>query len=281
MLDSKLTKKLLDTVYAQPRSMDELSKCIGKNWRTTDRYVQKIIEETGELGLKTFREGTRGALKIVYFKNIAKLSSNQFQDVLLHQITDGKQKEDFSPFDIYQYIDDPKRKAYLIGCSQSDQKFFKDFEAAKNQILVFSGNMSWINFKCGEQSGQKVLEKISPSTSIKIITRIDFAGQQNIEDGLKINLRNKKESIEIRHCYQPLRGYIIDDKLARFWETKVPMKYKKGELKEEVTLFYEIYDPEWIDWLKKLFWNLFSSGIPAQKRIDDIKSIKELKVQKI
>jgi len=46
-------------------------------------------------------------------------------------------------------------------------------------------------------------------------------------------------------------------------------------------LFYEIYDPEWIDWLKKLFWNLFSSGIPAQKRIDDIKSIKELKVQKI
>ena len=39
-------------------------------------------------------------------------------------------------------------------------------------------------------------------------------------------------------------------------------------------IFYEIQDIDWIDWLRNVFFDLFRSSIDAQKRIENLKSIK-------
>ncbi len=40
-------------------------------------------------------------------------------------------------------------------------------------------------------------------------------------------------------------------------------------------IFYEIFDKEWIDWLQKVFWKMFSTGIPAGKRIKEIETVQK------
>ena len=113
MLDSKLIKKICDFIYIKPRSIQEIAFHIQKNWRTADSYVERISKEQGNLAVRTFREGSRGALKIVYWNNIEKIHSNDFQDRLFKKIEIAKDKKDFSPFDIYQYVDENKRHAFL------------------------------------------------------------------------------------------------------------------------------------------------------------------------
>ena len=73
MLDSKIIKKINNFVYQKPRTIQEISLLIKKNWRTADRYVEQISKEQGTLLVRTFREGTRGALKIVFWNNIEKI----------------------------------------------------------------------------------------------------------------------------------------------------------------------------------------------------------------
>ncbi len=84
--------------------------------------------------------------------------------------------------------------------------------------------------------------------------------------------------VEIRHCEQPLRCFVVDNKIARLKEVKEPAEYRKEELKKKTFIFYNIYDEEWIEWLQKVFWNLFSTSIDAEKRIKDLESIQKLKI---
>jgi len=283
MLDSKLIKKINDFVYIKPRTIQEIAQYIEKNWRTANNYVDRIVKETGSISTRIFREGTRGALKIVYWSNIEKIHSTSFQEKLFRKIESRRDKRDFSPFDIYQYVDEKKRHAFLEEQDKDivteKQNLINILKSTQNQVLIFSGNLSLANLIQGKKKIIDILEELAKrNIPIKIITQIDITSIKNVKKFLSINEKLGKEMIEIRYAEQPLRCFIIDNKLARFKEIKNPADYKKYELKKKTYLFYDIYDDEWIEWLQKVFWNFFSTGISADRRINDLDSIEKLKI---
>ena len=277
MLDSKIRKKIEDFVYSKPRSIQEISECIDKNWRTADRYIQEIKENFGTLGVRIFREGTRGALKIVYWASLEKVSHSVFQEQLEKDILNAKTKEEFSPFDIFQHIPDKNKKARIERAIDEEST---DLEAISNllkqtekQLIIFSGNLSFINLKDKKNNLFEILEElVKKGVNIKIISRIDFAGKNNIEKMLSLNHKHGKENIEIRHSKQPLRTIIFDDKVISLKEVNSPTG-KINELCERCFIFYEIKDKEWIEWLTKIFWKMFNSSIDANKRIKELNKI--------
>ena len=283
MLDSKIIKKINDFIYIKPRTVQEIAFLLEKNWRTANSYVERIINETGSISMRTFREGTRGALKIVYWSNIEKIHSASFQEKLFKKIEAGRKKQDFSPFEIYQYVDEKKRDAYL---EEQDNEMITEkggvvnlLKTSQQEIFIFSGNLSWADFKEGKNELIKVFEEVAKrNISIKILTKVDITSINNTKKVLAINERIGKEMVEIRHCEQPLRCFVVDNKIARLKEVKEPAEYRKGELKKKTFIFYNIYDEEWIEWLQKVFWNLFSTSIDAEKRIKDLESIQKLKI---
>ena len=283
MLDTELAKKIQDFVYAKPRTIQEIAQLIKKNWRTADRYVERITEEYGTLATRTFREGTRGALKIVYWQEAEKINATEFQERLFKQIESGRKKEDFSSSEIYHYVDKSKKEAQILTeIEYSSKENFEDFEnllkSAKQQIFFFSGNLTFSNIGWHDKKILETIEKLAEKNiSTKILTRVEIAGIENIKNILAINNKLGKKIIEIRHCFQPLRATLIDNTIAVFKETKDPKDYAKGELKERVNILYYIYDKEWIEWLQKIFWNFFRSSISAEKRIEDIENIKGIK----
>lgn len=281
MLDSDTIKKINDFVYQKPRTIQEISLLIKKNWRTADRYISKISKETGSLNIRTFREGTPGALKIVFWNTIEKIHSSEFQERLFKQIEAGRSKKDFSPLDIYSYIEKGKQAItidnYYEDTPTNYDNFVKELKNAESQILLFSGNLSFIHMKKGNESVLDVLEKLAKNNvNIKILTRIELPGLKNILDVLSINDKLGKKLIEIRHCYQPLRCMIIDNKIANLRENKYKEDYEEGELKKDMVLLLKIYDEEWILWLQKVFWNLFRRSIGAEKKLKDLETIKKL-----
>ena len=60
-------------------------------------------------------------------------------------------------------------------------------------------------------------------------------------------------------------------------EQKDPATYKKGELAKKTFIFYDIYDEEWVEWMQKVFWKMFSTGIPVSKRLETLESIKKIR----
>jgi predicted DNA-binding protein YlxM (UPF0122 family) len=281
MLDKITQKKILDFVYLKPRTIQEIAQILDKNWRTADSYVEKICKETGLIGERTFRGGTRGALKIVFWNNAETISSSQFQERLLKHIESAKNQEDFSPLDIYQYVSSEKKRAFSEIVEDENISKTQDivglFARAKRQILYFSGNMSFLEMKEKKKNILDIIEEAaSRGVIIKVIARIDIASLDNFKKMMEINHKIGKEAIEIRHAVQPLRGFIIDDCEARLKEEKNPSNYKKGELKQKIRLFYEIRDDEWIAWLEKVFWNFFRTSIDAKIRVKDLEMIKKL-----
>lgn len=56
-------------VKKEPRTINDVAKFIGKSWVTTNKYLEKIKNMTGLICIKTFRKGTQGALKLVYYNH--------------------------------------------------------------------------------------------------------------------------------------------------------------------------------------------------------------------
>jgi len=283
LFDKSIQKKILDFVYIKPRTIQEISQLLSNNWRTADTYIERISKETGLIGSRTFRGGTRGALKIVFWNNVEKISSNQFQERLMKQIESTRHKEDFSPLDIYQYVDQNKKNAFseiVDDESKSKTQDIEEFFAkAEKQILYFSGNMSFLQLKEKNKSILDIIEAAAKrGVSIKVIARIDITSLDNFKKLMEINHKIGKEAIEIRHAVHPLRGFIIDDKEIRLKEEKIPSTSlsKKAELSSKTRIFYEIYDEEWVAWLQKVFWNLFSTSLDANIRVKDLELIKKL-----
>ena len=186
MLTSETIRKIESFAYAKPRSVDEIAKHIGKNWRTADRYIAEIEKEYGTISTRVFREGSRGALKVVFYSGIEKASSTVFQQLLEEDILRGKKKEDFSGFDIFQFVSDAKKSASVERKGDEGEtdlpKFASALMQAKKQVLIFSGNLSFINMKTGKTDFFSVLEAIAKKgVSIKIVCRVDLAGKGNIE----------------------------------------------------------------------------------------------------
>jgi len=279
MLNSDIIKKIEDFVYIKPRSIQEISEYIKKNWRTVDRYINEIKENFGTIDTRIFREGTRGALKLAYWSSREKVSSSSVQKALEKEIYEGKTKYDFSPFDIFQNIKDQNKNA-LIGYEE-EKYWIKDvvenIKNTKKQLLLFSGNLSIVNSKEAFEAIEEIVKK---NISIKVISRIDLAGRENIEKMLSLNFKYGKELIEIRHKEQPIRGFISDERIIKIKEVKDPTN-KENELKTKAVIFYTLKDKEWAEWLSKIFWKMFSSSINANKRIDELsKLITYTKIQK-
>lgn len=277
MLDSGVIKKIEDFVSAKPRSIQEISHLLKKNWRTADRYVDYIKQNFGTIATRTFREGTRGALKIVYWASFDKRKGAVFQKTLAEQIELYRKKGDFSPFDIYQHVPDKNKKASVEKVNDEDKTDLiahaKFINNTKKQFLSFSGNLSWINLKNKDIKIYDCMENlVKKGIPIKIVSRVDIASLKNVEKLLELNFKYGKELIEIRHREQPLRASISDNKIARIKEIKEPTG-KIHELQEKTFIFYTIKDKEWLEWLSKIFWNLFSKSIDSKKRIEQIKNL--------
>jgi len=280
MLDSKTIKKINDFVHKKPRTIHEISLFLGKNWRTADRYVDQIIKEQGTLSTRTFRKGTRGALKIVFWNNIEQIHSTEFQQRIFEQIRSSPHKSDFSPSEIYQYVDPKKKSARILtekqyASKENFERYTNFLKSAESQILFFSGNLTWSNMGWHDKKIRSVVEDLAENNiPSKILTRVEIPGLESIKNILGVNNRIGKEMIDVRHCFQPLRATIIDNNVAIFKEVKDPKDYAGEELKEKITIIYYIYDKEWIEWLQKVFWNLFRVSISANKRIKDIETMK-------
>lgn len=279
MLNSETIRKIEDFIYSKPRSIQEIAQHIGKNWRTADRYVEEIEKNFGTISTRVFREGTRGALKIVYWAAVEKVSNSAFQQQLEEQIMHGRTKYDFPGFDIFQHIPPNKKEAWIKeGKDESSAgrlvEFKKMLLEAKKQILFFSGNLSFINFNDGEVNVFQVLDELArKGISIKVISRIDIAGKENTERLLSLNFKYGKKVIEIHHREQPLRATVIDNKLFNLKEVKEPTGRDK-ELDKKIFIFYTIKDKEWVEWLSRIFWRMFSSSIDSNKRLEEMRKIK-------
>ena len=279
MLDTETIRKIEDFVYPQPRSIQEIAQFIGKNWRTADRYVDEITKQFGTLSTKNFREGTRGALKVVYWASVEKVSNSIFQEQMEKDILTGKTKHDFSGFNIFQHVKDKEKTAWVKqGKNEVDLGRLSDFteflNKAEKQVLFFSGNLSFVNYKDKKNDVFKVLENlVKRGISIKIICRVDIGGRNNVEKLLSLNHKYGKELIEIRHREQPLRITVVDKKIANIKEVKEPTG-RENELNEKTFIFYTIKDREWIEWLSKIFWKMFNNSISAEKRLEELKKLR-------
>ena len=279
MLSPEIIKKIEDFVYSRPRSIQEIAVHIEKNWRTADRYIEEIEKNFGTITTKVFREGTRGALKIVYWSSVDKISHSVFQEQLEAEIIKGRTKYDFAGFDIFQYVPDKNKSAWIKkGENEVKAGRLKEFEelllSTKKQILFFSGNLSFINYDDGKVNIFSILEKlVKKGIIIKVICRVDISGKENVEKLLSLNFKYGKELIEIHHREQPLRATIIDNKVFNLKEIKEPTGRDK-ELNKKTFIFYTINDKEWVEWLSKIFWKMFSSSINTNKRLQEMNKIK-------
>lgn len=274
MLTSDLVKKIEDFVYSKPRSIQEIAKHLGKNWRTADRHIQHIEKEFGTIATRTFRKDTRGALKIVYWASIEKVSNSIFQEELEKQIMLAKKKGEFSAFDIFQHISEKKKKV-TIEEREGDNidELKKRLMTAKKQLLIFSGNLSFINLKDKKIDTLDALEElVKKGVSIKVLCRVDLAGKDNVEKLLSLNYKYGKELVEIRHAEQPLRAIIYDESLATIKEVKEPTG-RINELNKKVFIYYGFKDREWINWLRRIFWKIFSKSVDSHKRLQEIDKI--------
>ena len=284
MLNPEITKKIENLVYIKPRSVQEIAQHLDKNWRTADRYIDEIEKEFGTISTRVFREGTRGALKIVFWASIEKASSSVFQEILEQEIMKEKRNENFSAFDIYQHVSNKEKDVWMQeGESEialGKLRGLKDMLLkAKKQILLFSGNLSVINYKNSESDTFKVLEElVKKGVSIKILTRVDLTGKENVEKMLSLNHKYGKELVEIRHREHPLRVTIVDDQFFNLKEIREPMQ-RERELSKRTFLFYTIYDKEWISWIKRIFWKMFSLSVDAKKRLEELSKLKKQPVK--
>jgi hypothetical protein len=275
MLNSQVIRKIEEFVYSKPRSIQEIAEHIGKNWRTADRYTEEIEKNHGTISTRVFRGGTRGALKIVYWSSVEKVSHSIFQERLEQEILVTKKKEDFSAFDIFQYVPDKYGRILVQDTEEENlEEFSKILLSAKKQILFFSGNLSFINLKDKKKDLSVIFEElVKKKIVMKVLCRVDLAGKDNIDRLLSLNLKYGKELIEIRHDVHPIRGLIIDGKLIRLKEVKEPTG-KINELNKKKFIFYNITDKSWVDWLSRIFWKKFSNSMDAHKRLESLKKIK-------
>ena len=158
------------------------------------------------------------------------------------------------------------------------QKYFKKsfkiielFRKSKEQILIFSGNLS---FLFTEELGKKIIdifeETLKRNVYIKVVCRINYSSMENLN---KIRHLFKYKNFELRHNYQPLRGFLVDENTGQFSEYFFTEKYKTGELEFNTQIIYSIKDEEWINWLQQVFWSLFRKSISYEKRVKEIERI--------
>jgi hypothetical protein len=271
---NEIYQKIIFFVKDKPKTIQEVSKHIGKSWVTTEKYVQEIKKTSGTIDVRTFREGTRGALKIVYFVMKESLISDAIKEDLFNKILMGKEKQDFDALDIFQFVKDDKKKASITTIDGAHKPYLSFLSQTTNNLLIFSGNLSLLS---EPNTGKEVINLfenlLKQKISIKIICKISLATMKNIKL-IEHLIIKYPELIEIHHCHQPLRGCIIDNKIARLYCEENTQLYKKGELEKNSVITYDIFDVEWVSWIENLFWYQFRNTLDYKNRLEELKKIK-------
>ena len=283
VLDNKTTEAIKSLVYQKPRSINNVAHAIGKNWRTADRYVDQIKLQTGTIKTITFREGTRGALKIVYWNNTEKIYATDIQEKLFKQVELGVEKSDFSPFEIYQYVDPAAREAYYEEVANEKNYDYNvkslapHFKSAEKEVCIFAGNLALIHLKHRGKTIFKYIEEcVKRKVLVKIITNINIIDLDNVERILSLNTGLRESLVEVRHDITPLRAYIFDDTLVKLGEIDKGQQ-KTGQVNKTLAVYYEIRDKAWIEWMQKLFWKKFQNAVHSNIRLDNFKSLRKIK----
>lgn len=277
MLDTKLTDKIIEYIKAEPRTIQEISKHINKSWVTTEKYINSIKNDTNLINIKLLRPGSYSSIKLVYYNILETSSLDDLKNYLFEKIKVGRFKSDFDVLEMYTIIDDNKKNAFYEEQSSNTiekQQLVSLLRSCHQNLFIFSGNLSFINLIEKNTKIIDVLEELLKNKiSIKILTRVNFATINNIK---KIDYLTKKHPnyIEIRHCYQPLRGFIIDDKIIRLKDTVDESVYKKGEINKTINFYYNIYDEKWISWLQKTFWFFYRLSTDYRQILKEINKIK-------
>ena len=272
MLSKELQEKILKLVKKEPCLVQDISQHIGKSWVATEGYVERISKDTGLIRTKAFRKGTKGAVKVVYWNYSESVQDDEVKERLFQKIKLFASKKEFDPLEIFQFAKDKRSNAIVeFKSKRLSSKHHKNFlsflKKADSELLCFSGNISWISIKEGKESALKIIEQFLKKRGVlKIICRIDIASMKNIRL-LEPLMKEFSGQIEIRHSSQPVRGFIMDSKIARFKDEKKISDFKEGELSEDLYLFYELFDIDWVEWCKNVFWYLFRNSIGLQERI--------------
>jgi hypothetical protein len=277
MLNNQIIQKIEKFISSEPRSINEIAQYLNKNWRTIDRYLKQIEEEYGTINTKTFRGGTRGALKVAYLSTPERISHTKFQEELEEQIIQLKRKEGFSAFDIFQHVPEKNKRVIveneITEVSTNLTELIEILNTTKKELKLYSGNLSWINLKEGKIDLFKTLEKlVEKGIRIKVLCRVDLGGIENIKKVLQLNYKYGKELIEIRHREHPIRAFVIDNKTIRLKEIKEPTG-KIKELDKRTFIFYTIKDKGWTEWLGRLFTKMFNISIGSQKRLEELNKL--------
>ncbi|MCK5026625.1 MAG: hypothetical protein KAS15_08565 [Nanoarchaeota archaeon] len=278
-LTIEIKRKLLEILTVAPCSIQELAFKLSKNWRTIDNYISKM-EEEGLLSTKEFKRGPRVAFKIVFIQPDVNVHISNAQKKILKKIESGRRSQDFSPLDIIQFLPEEEVTSYFRSIKLPTDKvtegLLRFFKQTSNNLLMFSGDLSWVDLKIGKTTILDVIEQLAKDKiMIKIIARVDQSTRERIGKLLNINYKLGHDSIEIRHEEHPLRSFIVDGKIVRLKEPA--FSSQKGELKKVGTFFYEFQNESWTNWLERYFWSVFRSSIPAEKRLLVLDKIKELK----
>lgn len=263
------SQKIISFVKKEPCLIQDVANYLGISWITAERYVEKIEKENGLLKIKTFRGGTQGAIKLVYYNYTDSLEANEVQKKLFNVILSQSNKKYFDPLEIFQYVDEKKSKAFYEYCEDLDislkQNLVKLLKSTEQELFILSGNLSFINMVEGKIKIINVIEELlKKGIHIRILTRIDFASLENIS---KLDFMiHKYKNLEIKHTFQPMRGYIIDNKFFRLKDEKDKISFKGKELHNNIRVFYDIWDETWVDWLKNVFWYLYRNSLSYDER---------------
>jgi hypothetical protein len=276
MLDKTSKDKIYGAVQKRPHTIQELAVLLERSWLTIDKYVEKLCEE-GFIEVHTFRGGTRGALKIVYW-NYLPISQTSIQKRFTDQILSGRSKYDFAPSDLAHFAKN-KYAWYLPESKIFHKQNFEDLKRrlllAKEEVLFFSGNLSFCDIHDGKESILDIMRKLlQRGVSIKILSRIELIDIEQIKAVLSLErYESETGKLSIRHAYHPLRAIVIDSVELSIKEVKEPSEHRPKELQEKTNIIYVIRDSEWVTWMQSVFFTVFRTSIDAKERIEEMQKI--------
>lgn len=270
-------ERLIGFIKEQPRSIKEVSDFLGKSWGGTESHLKRIRDRTGLIDIKIFRKGSHGALKVVYYTSHEISQADELRKHLFDLIKAGREKDDFDFLEVYQFVDDEKKSARIRNMGGEndfcDKELMKRLKNTKKSLLCFSGNLSFLTMEDGGESICDIFEQLlRKKVHIRILMRVTIPSLKNL-DIMRHLMRKFPDLLEIRHSFQPLRGFIFDDEIARFKFEEEPENYRAGELSQKVSIMYELQDEAWVLWLQNVFWNIYRNSIDHKKRVGEMNRI--------
>ncbi len=270
-------ERLIGFIKEQPRSIKEVSNFLGKSWGGTESHLKRIKDRTGLIDIKIFRKGSHGALKVVYYTSHDISRADELRKHLFDLIKSGRKKDDFDFLEVYQFVDDRRKSARIHNLSGEkdfcDHELMRRLRDTRRSLLCFSGNLSFLTMGDDGESICEIFEQLlRRKVHIRVLMRVNIPSLKNLD--MIRHLMDKFPSLlEVRHSFQPLRGFIFDDEIARFKFEEKPENYREGELSQKMSIMYELQDEDWVSWLQNVFWNIYRNSIDHKKRVNEMNKI--------